>query len=108
MANRQAGRAAGEAAVGDQGAGLAQSLRLQIAGRIQHLLHARAAARTLVADQHDLAGLDLAGENARDGIVLDFEDMRRAGELQDRSEEHTTEIQSIMRQSYADYSLKKK
>src|SRR3546814_19919658 len=33
MANRQAGRAAGEAAVGDQGAGLAQSLRLQIADR---------------------------------------------------------------------------
>ena len=54
---RQAGGAAGEAAVGDQRAGLAEALRLQVAGRVQHLLHAGAAARALVADHHHVAGL---------------------------------------------------
>ena len=44
-------RAAGEAAVGDERAGLAEALRLQVARRVEHLLHARAAARALVADQ---------------------------------------------------------
>ena len=33
--------AAGEAAVGDEGAGLAQSLGLEVAGGVEHLLHAR-------------------------------------------------------------------
>jgi hypothetical protein len=65
VADRQARGAAGEAAVGDQGAGLAQSLRFQVAGRIEHLLHAGSAARAFVADQHHVAGLhDLAGQDA--------------------------------------------
>jgi hypothetical protein len=41
MADREARGAAREAAVGDQRAGLAEALRLQIAGRIEHFLHAR-------------------------------------------------------------------
>jgi hypothetical protein len=64
VADGQARGAAREAAVGDQGAGLAQPLGFQVAGRIEHLLHAGAAARALVADQHHVAGLDLAGQDA--------------------------------------------
>jgi hypothetical protein len=50
MADREARRAAGEAAVGDQRADFPESLRLEVAGGIEHFLHAGAAARTLVAD----------------------------------------------------------
>ncbi len=41
QADRQARRAAGEAPVGDEGAGLSEALRLQIARGIEHFLHAR-------------------------------------------------------------------
>ena len=64
MADRQARRAAGEAAVGDQRAGLAEPLRLQIAGRIEHLLHAGPAARAFVADHHHVARLDRVGRGS--------------------------------------------
>ena len=47
VADRKARRAAGEAAVGDERARLAEPLRLQVARRIEHLLHARPAARAL-------------------------------------------------------------
>ena len=83
MPDRKAGRSAGEAAVGDQGAGFAEPLRFQIAGRIEHLLHARPAARPLVADHDDVAGLDLAAEDALDRGVLAFENPRRPREFQD-------------------------
>src|SRR3546814_4343481 len=51
-------------------------------------------------DQLDLAGLELGGD-AVDG---------RSGPSQrlDRSEEHTSELQSLMRNSYAVFCLKKK
>jgi hypothetical protein len=84
MADRQAGGAAGEAAIGDQRAGLAEALRLQIAGRIEHFLHAGAAARPFVADDDDIAGLDLVGQDRLDAGVLAFEHPGRAGEFQDR------------------------
>src|SRR5262249_9379418 len=60
VADRQAGRAAGEPAVGDQRAGPAQALALEEAGRVQHLLHAGAAAGALVPDDHHVTRLDLA------------------------------------------------
>ena len=82
---REAGRAAGEAAVGDQRAGLAEAPRLQVARRIEHLLHARAAARALVADHHDVAGDDLAAEDALHRVVLALEDARRALRICGRS-----------------------
>src|SRR3546814_6685617 len=45
--------------------------------------------------------------------LLDVEERRKAMEtvekiLQDRSEEHTSELQSLMRISYADFCLKQK
>src|SRR5690606_31036329 len=50
----------------------------------EHLLHARAAAWSLVADDDDVARLDLAGEDAGDGRILALEHHRRPREDQDR------------------------
>jgi hypothetical protein len=74
VADGQARGAAGEAPVGDQRAGLAQALGLQVAGRVEHLLHAGAALGALVADQHHVAGLDLVGQDGGDGGLLALED----------------------------------
>jgi hypothetical protein len=62
----------------------AEALRLQVAGRIEHFLHARPAARALIADHDDIAGLDLVVEDAFDRRILALEDLGRAGEFQDR------------------------
>src|SRR3954465_1664150 len=48
----------------DQGASLPEANRLQVAGGVEHLLHARAALRPLVAHQHHVAGLDLLAGDA--------------------------------------------
>ena len=53
-------------------AGFAEALRLQVAGRIEHFLHARTAARTFMRDDHDVARTDFTAENAVAGIVLRF------------------------------------
>src|SRR5262249_1189726 len=82
VADRQAGRAAGEPAVGDQRAGPAQALALEEAGRVQHLLHAGTAAGALVPDDHYVTRLDLAAEDARHRRLLALEPDRRAGEPQ--------------------------
>ena len=57
-------RAAGEAAVGDERALLAQAQALEVGGRVEHLLHAGSSLRPLVADHHYVAGLHLAAEDA--------------------------------------------
>src|SRR5690606_27024229 len=80
----QARRATGETAVGEQGAGLAQALGLQVAGRVEHFLHARAALRTFVADDHDIAGFHLVAEDALDRAVLALEHLGGAFEYVDR------------------------
>src|SRR3546814_9918886 len=46
--------------------------------------------------------LELAGNRFRIGIALDV------GDIHQRSEEHTSELQSLMRISYAVFCLKKK
>lgn len=84
VADGQARGAAGEASVGEQGALLAQALGLQVAGRIEHFLHARPALRSFVADDHDVAGLHLVAEDAFHRGVLAFEDLRAAFEHVDR------------------------
>ena len=55
---RAAGRA-GEAAVCDERDGLVELHTRECARRVQHLAHAGAAARALVADHDDVAVLDL-------------------------------------------------
>ena len=84
MPDRQTGGAAGEAAVGDQCAGLAKSLGFQVAGRVQHLLHARPALGTLVADQDHVTCLDPVTQDRLDRSVLALEDPCRTREFQDR------------------------
>src|SRR3546814_5480368 len=59
-----------------------------------HDLEARRAAHDRIVDQHDA----LARDQRAVGVVLQF----------DRSEEHTSELQSLMRISYAVFCLKKK
>src|SRR5690606_1781963 len=83
VADGQARSAAGEAAVGEQGAFLAQALGLQVAGRVKHFLHARPALRTFVADDHHIARLDLVAEDTLHCGVLTFVDPGTALEYQD-------------------------
>jgi hypothetical protein len=84
VADRQARGAAGEAAVGEQRAGLAQALRFQVRGRVEHFLHAGAALRAFVAHDHDVAGDDLVGEDFLHRLFLRLADPGAAGEFQDR------------------------
>jgi hypothetical protein len=83
VTDRQARGAAREAAIGEQRAFLAESLGLQIGGRIQHFLHARSALRSFVADDHDVARLHFVAEDAGHRVVLAFEHPGHAGELED-------------------------
>src|SRR5262249_55815497 len=60
-----------------------EAFRLEIAGGVEHLLHARPTTRSLVADHDHVAGLDLAQQDPGHRIVLALEHPRRAGEHQD-------------------------
>ena len=79
MADAGAARAAAETAVGDQGDRFAESRAHDVAGGAEHLLHAGAALGAFVADDDDVAGLDLAGQDAFAGVFLALEDDGRAG-----------------------------
>ena len=59
VADHQAAGGAGEAPVGDHRDALAQALADDRRGDLEHLAHARAARWTLVADHHDVTGVDL-------------------------------------------------
>ncbi len=52
MADAQARGAAGEAPVGEQGAGFAQAFGFEVARGVKHFLHAGAAFGAFVADNH--------------------------------------------------------
>src|SRR5690606_29210927 len=74
---------AGETTVSQQCARFAETFRFQVAGWIQHFLHAGAAARTFVANDHYVTRFDLVVEDRFHCAVLTFEDARRAAELED-------------------------
>src|SRR5260221_2463446 len=82
MADAEAARRAGEAAVGDQRDLAAGALAVERRRRRQHLAHARPAARPLVADDKDVAFLVLALVDAREALLLAVEAARPAGEAQ--------------------------
>src|SRR5690606_30903394 len=84
VADGQARSTAGETTVSQQGAGFAQAFGFQVGRRVQHFLHARAAFRAFVTDDHDVAGLHFVREDAAYGAVLAFEDLRVAFEHVDR------------------------
>ncbi len=69
----------GESSVGHQRASLAEPLRLQVAGRVKHLLHAGATLGAFVADNNNIAGLNPVFKNAVNRLFLAFEDPGRTG-----------------------------
>jgi len=83
MADGKTGRAAREAPIGDERAFRAETLRLEIGGRVEHFLHAGSAARPLIANDDHIAGLHPIGQDRAHRIVLALENARRASELQD-------------------------
>src|SRR5947208_11047471 len=82
MANAEPVRGAREAPIGDQGDLFAHALADQRAGRRQHLAHAGAALRPLVADDDDVALLVGAFADRLERVLLAVETARRPGELQ--------------------------
>src|SRR3546814_8900892 len=67
----------------------------------------------LAALQHIEVGADIAVRRHLDDLVLDLDlggcrDFLGAERIMARSEEHTSELQSLMRNSYAVFCLKKK
>src|SRR3546814_1105491 len=60
---------------------------------------------TLYQELHSMARRQLAGQH---GQTLDATALVHEAYLKLRSEEHTSELQSLMRNSYAVFSLKKK
>ena len=83
VADGQAGSATGEAAVGQEGTGFAQTFGFQVRSRVQHFLHARAAFRAFVADDDDIACHDLVAQNAFYCIFLAFKYAGAAGKFED-------------------------
>src|SRR5690625_4744381 len=81
VADGQTRGTTGEAAVGDQGTCLAQTGALEEGSRVHHLLHARAASRTLIADDDDIASLDFALQNDGDCFFLGLDNASRALEV---------------------------
>ena len=81
MARHQAARRAGEAPVRKQRHLLAKALPHQRRRDRQHLAHARTARGTLVADDHDVAGLDRLRRHRRHRRLLGLEDAGRPAVL---------------------------
>ena len=84
MADAEAARRAGEAPVGDQRDLVAHALAVKRRGGRQHLAHAGAAARALVADDEHVAFLVVLVLHRLEAGLLAVEAARRAGELQVR------------------------
>ena len=80
VADAEAAGGAGEAAVGDERHLLAHALAGEGGGGGEHLAHAGAADRALVADDDDLALLVGALLHRLEGVLLAFEDAGGAGE----------------------------
>src|SRR5690606_26544101 len=84
VADGQPGSTAGETTIGEQRTGFAQAFGFQVRGWVEHFLHARAAFRTFVANDDDVAFLHFVGEDAAYRTVLAFIDFRGAFEDVDR------------------------
>ena len=72
MTDGKTGGATGETAIGEQRTFGAKAHGFEVAGRIEHFLHARPAFRPFVADDDNVARFDFACENTVDGGVLAF------------------------------------
>jgi hypothetical protein len=83
VADHETRRTTRETAIGEQRARLAQTLGLDVGGRVEHLLHAGATFGALVDHNNNITGDNLAAENFLDRFVLAEADARTAVELQD-------------------------
>src|SRR3546814_7384212 len=91
--------------LGVVGKTLRRQLRLRdFPQRLFHYRQARPAFDAAMAAQH---ALDVAVED-REAVAPGLGQDRAGGAAADRSEEHTSELQSLMRISYAVFCLKKK
>ena len=72
MTDGKAGGATGEAAISEQRAFGTEAHGFEVAGRIEHFLHARPAFRPFVANNDNVARFDFAFENTVHGGVLAF------------------------------------
>ncbi len=82
MVNRQARPAAGEAPVGQQRVGLAQTLGLDVAAEAEHRVLAGAALGAFQAHDHHIACLELADQTVLHRIILSRVHLERALEHQ--------------------------
>ena len=82
MSDTGAAGTAREAAIGDQSHAFAESRAHDVGGGREHFLHAGSATGTLVADDHAVASLDHALEDAVAGFFLGFEDHGWTAELE--------------------------
>src|SRR3546814_4869380 len=98
---------------GDAGDALDRAQLLDDSGQVHAVMHADhqlddadAAVALVHADLLDVAvgGIDAAGEQGDQAALV----LQLDPELDIRSEEHTSELQSLMRISYAVFCLKKK
>src|SRR3546814_9585064 len=90
--------------LGDEEDGVEEIL-LVVAGALEDLGDAAAELLQLL---HGIAGDDGAGGGAADDQHLVRQGVHDGAEVSPRSEEHTSELQSLMRISYAVFCLKKK
>src|SRR5215470_2688168 len=81
MSDDEAVTAPGEAPVGDERHFGTETAPHERARRAEHLAHARAPARALVADDDDVARLDAPREDRLGRALLAVEDPRAAGEV---------------------------
>src|SRR5580658_6008399 len=80
MSNEPTPRSTREARVGNQGDRFEQSLPNESRSWREHFRHARAAPRTFVADNDDIANRDLLTEDCLDCILLRIENASWTGE----------------------------
>ena len=81
MPNGQPGGATGETPVGNQCAGFSKSFGLEVAGGVEHLLHAGPTAWPLITDNDHIPCLNPVFENIGHRGFLTVTNVCRSGEL---------------------------
>jgi len=84
MADGKPGGSARKTAIGDQSAHLVEFHRLEVGGRVEHLLHTRPATGAFVADDHHVARLNGFTQDAVAGLLLRIKNPGTPPELQNR------------------------
>src|SRR5208283_2519353 len=81
VARHEAASGPGKTAIGQKRNGLAKTRANKSRGHAQHFAHSGATTRALVANDDDIARLDLAFLNGGKGGFFPVEDTRRAAEI---------------------------